>query len=288
MQCRYCGTWNELDEPRCVRCGRRLALASARSAVDAYPIQTSTAPAFETIQGGAGQREESTTPATDVASRERDSQPSLFRVTLRDGSEDASNVIPIPTLLPPDSEEPRRGSGAHRNAPRPRPPRQPDESQQRLDLQAAATAREHELEPVRDCEACVASPTHRLIAAAVDICIILAGMGVFWVVLLLAGDGIPVSRQTVPVFALVGLALVVFYRALFCLGDADTPGMSMTGLHLVDFDGRRPDRHRRGWRQVASLVSLLSAGLGLVWALVDDENLDWTDHISKTFPTVSE
>jgi hypothetical protein len=53
----------------------------------------------------------------------------------------------------------------------------------------------------------------------------------------------------------------------------------------VDFDGRRPDREQRGVRQVAGLLSLLSAGLGLVWALVDEEKLTWHDHISKTFPT---
>jgi hypothetical protein len=39
-------------------------------------------------------------------------------------------------------------------------------------------------------------------------------------------------------------------------------------------------------RQLAGLLSVVSAGLGLVWALVDEENLTWHDHISKTFPTV--
>ena len=39
--------------------------------------------------------------------------------------------------------------------------------------------------------------------------------------------------------------------------------------------------------QNPQVQSLLSAcpGLGLVWALVDEENLTWHDHISKTFPT---
>jgi len=32
-------------------------------------------------------------------------------------------------------------------------------------------------------------------------------------------------------------------------------------------------------------LSLCSLGLGLVWALVDEESLTWHDHISKTFPT---
>ena len=30
---------------------------------------------------------------------------------------------------------------------------------------------------------------------------------------------------------------------------------------------------------------VLPAGLGLLWALVDEESLTWQDHISHTFPT---
>jgi uncharacterized RDD family membrane protein YckC len=85
----------------------------------------------------------------------------------------------------------------------------------------------------------------------------------------------------------LGIAAVVtiFYRLLWWIGNSDTPGMRFAGLRLVDFDGREPDRDRRGMRQVAGLLSLISAGLGLVWALVDEEKLTWHDHISKTFPT---
>ena len=36
-----------------------------------------------------------------------------------------------------------------------------------------------------------------------------------------------------------------------------------------------------GWRHTFEIFG----GLGLVWALVDEENLTWHDHISKTFPT---
>jgi hypothetical protein len=30
---------------------------------------------------------------------------------------------------------------------------------------------------------------------------------------------------------------------------------------------------------------LIAGGLGIVWILVDEEQLAWHDHISKTFPT---
>jgi hypothetical protein len=32
-------------------------------------------------------------------------------------------------------------------------------------------------------------------------------------------------------------------------------------------------------------VSFIAAGIGLLWALVDEERLTWHDYMSKTFPT---
>ncbi len=53
MQCRYCQNWNEEDERRCVRCGRRLHLASPRSSPESYPTSSAaTALALESIPGG--------------------------------------------------------------------------------------------------------------------------------------------------------------------------------------------------------------------------------------------
>jgi uncharacterized RDD family membrane protein YckC len=56
-------------------------------------------------------------------------------------------------------------------------------------------------------------------------------------------------------------------------------------LRLLNFDGRPPTREQRMLRLGASFLSVLSAGLGLLWALVDEESLTWHDHISQTFPT---
>jgi uncharacterized RDD family membrane protein YckC len=78
---------------------------------------------------------------------------------------------------------------------------------------------------------------------------------------------------------------MTLYRLLWCLGNGDSPGMRFAGLRLVDFDGRAPSREQRLLRQLVTLLSTLSAGLGLVWALVDEESLTWHDHISKTFPS---
>jgi uncharacterized RDD family membrane protein YckC len=137
------------------------------------------------------------------------------------------------------------------------------------------------------CDAPVASPSHRIIAATVDAGLIMAALGVVMAIFLFTGGGsdVALSRANVPLLLGVAVVLALFYRTLWCLADGDTPGMRFAGLKLVDFDGHPPDREQRGLRQLASLLSIVSAGLGLVWALVDEENLAWHDHISKTFPT---
>jgi hypothetical protein len=32
-------------------------------------------------------------------------------------------------------------------------------------------------------------------------------------------------------------------------------------------------------------IAVVSAGMGLIWALLDEERLAWHDHMSGTFPT---
>ena len=137
----------------------------------------------------------------------------------------------------------------------------------------------------------VAIPTHRMLAAAVDLSIVVLSLGLFLgvyaglTVLLSGTSDIVIDRTTMPLLGGITLVFSLFYRFLWCLANGDTPGMRFAGLRLVDFDGRPPDREQRCVRQIAAILSLAAAGLGLVWALVDEENLTWHDHISKTFPT---
>jgi uncharacterized RDD family membrane protein YckC len=193
-------------------------------------------------------------------------------------------VIPIPTFTPVRSMEREE---------KPRPPRRPPsrakrvaDSQQSFELTGNANALGTKVEAVVCCDAPVALPVHRMIAAAFDISMILAASGLFLAIFFIAGGVMAFSRHNMPFFAAVVVLLALFYRFLFCIADGDTPGHRFAGLRVVDFDGRKPDREQRGLRQLASLLSLVSVGLGLVWALVDEESLTWHDHISKTFPTV--
>ena len=80
----------------------------------------------------------------------------------------------------------------------------------------------------------------------------------------------------------------MFYGILWIWAGRETIGMRMTGLRLIDFDGLQPGRRDRVLRSLAACLSFCAGGIGLLWALVDEEKLAWHDHMSKTFPTFQE
>jgi uncharacterized RDD family membrane protein YckC len=256
------------------------ATAAAR-ALESFPVSAAEAAPVEAPQLAPQNAKAEHDPQVKI-----NYQPSLFR----EGPA-APKVIPIPTLTP--SHPAREAHPMRRVAPRSAPrPRRPVDSQQALqftELEAnAGLAATGEL---IFCEAPVAMPGHRVLAALVDLSWILIGVGVLSVTAFLGanavGADLVISQKTAPFLIAVAVVVALFYRSIWYFANADTPGMRFAGLQLVDFDGRRPDREQRGLRQIASLLSLVAAGLGLVWALVDEENLTWHDHISKTFPTPS-
>jgi len=278
MQCKFCQGWNEKDERRCVRCGRRLHFSAPQQAPETYPINTATAPQLESIPGGQ--------PLPMTPPERPEYQPSLFRDAAYGERVPGPKVVPIPMLTP--TRPPASAPSAQRRAPlRPRSPRRTSDNQTTLDFHAAAPANSlrTEVHAVIYCDAPVALPAHRMIAAAFDISMVLIGVGLFLGIFFLSGGVLELSKQNAPFLVLVAALMTLFYKFLWVLGNGETPGMRFAGLRLVNFDGRAPDRDQRAFRQISSVLSILSAGLGLVWALVDEENLSWHDHISKTFPT---
>jgi len=215
-----------------------------------------------------------------------------FHQTVHGGG--SSKVIPIPTLTPVRREV--------REAPGRRMPRSPNwepgraargnpaagRAERQLAQQELFRRGEPEMAPSHEvicCDAPVAVPAQRMMAVAADTSLILVASAIVMAVFMTVGGEVILSRQNAPLLVGVVAVLALFYRALWAIADGDTPGMRFAGLRLVDFDGRKPPREARMLRQAAALLSLCSLGLGLVWALVDEESLTWHDHISKTFPT---
>jgi uncharacterized RDD family membrane protein YckC len=138
------------------------------------------------------------------------------------------------------------------------------------------------------CEHEVASVSHRLFASLYDLGFISLLVMTFLGLLYWGCDDLA-SALADPVSACVLAAASVFigliYHSVFLAVRGETPGMRFAGLRLVDFDGRKTSEEQLQMRIFGAFVSVLPAGLGLLWALVDEESLTWQDHISHTFPT---
>jgi uncharacterized RDD family membrane protein YckC len=247
---------------------------------------------FETVEGGraskpaADARESAASGMENLAARVDAYQQPLFR----DGAGNSNKVVPIPTLAPlrQTREAPRRMPRSVAPAGG-RPGRATtSERSARLEAQQVLFQGEPEAAPTTEsicCDVPVAVPAQRVLAVFVDFSLIVVAAGIVLAVFLLGGGDIAFSREAIPPLVGVLVVLALFYRILWVIADGDTPGMRFAGLRLVDFDGRKPHRDARLLRQAAGFLSLCSLGLGLVWALVDEESLTWHDHISKTFPT---
>jgi uncharacterized RDD family membrane protein YckC len=170
---------------------------------------------------------------------------------------------------------------AKRSVPR---PRRDYSRQQALDFQETRTLRTS-VEASVYCGAPVAIATHRVMAAIVDSVLALSALAVFVATLRLAGAEIVLTKQTLPIYGTAAVIIMLFYRVLFCIANRDTPGIYWTGLQVLDFDGRTPTRRQRWHRLLGGFVGAIAAGIGLIWALFDEERLTWHDYMSKTFPT---
>jgi uncharacterized RDD family membrane protein YckC len=140
-------------------------------------------------------------------------------------------------------------------------------------------------EPLRYTEAPVAGPSHRAMAAAYDIAMILMGFGLFLSIHYFGGASFGWSSWNLWTYGGVGVTLALFYYSLFALGNGDTPGMKAVRIRLLDLEGHAPTRKQRFLRIIGTLVSLSALGIGLLWCLFDEEQLTWQDEISGTFPS---
>jgi hypothetical protein len=59
--------------------------------------------------------------------------------------------------------------------------------------------------------------------------------------------------------------------------------MRYAGISLCTFDDQMPTREQLRSRIGAMLLSLLPVGLGVLWAIFDEEHLSWHDRISHTY-----
>jgi len=138
------------------------------------------------------------------------------------------------------------------------------------------------------CDAPVAPNSMRIQAAVIDGLIMLAGMALIYTGFVYMGGPGFLDKHSLPFLIAALITVPLFYKTMWAYADRDSYGTTAAGLVVVDFDGNPPSQSRRYQRLVGSFVSVLAAGIGLIWALVDEDSLTWHDHISSTFPTFAE
>lgn len=270
MECRYCQTSNSEDDHRCRRCGRRLRN------MPVYAGSSAAAPALSYDASEPSEVARTVAPeAAPPVRRPITYQPSLF------SSRELPRLVPFETIAPGPVQPSQRRTPA---APARQRPRKVIAGQKSLEFSSPSRSARN-LEGAIYCDAPVAISTHRALAAAMDAAVMVIALALFGVVFRLAGGEVVLNARTIPLFGAVAAAVVVLYRLLWCYADCDSPGMRWTNLALINFDGQAPTPKQRLARSASGFLSLAAGGLGVVWALVDEETLTWHDHISKTFPT---
>ncbi|HEX4757467.1 MAG TPA: RDD family protein [Terracidiphilus sp.] len=123
----------------------------------------------------------------------------------------------------------------------------------------------------------------RLMATVVDAALILGTLLVF-AVLTVGNVKVPLSLREIEAGSATGLLIVgSAYMALFYAFVSLTPGMKYAGISLTTIGGGYPTRRQRLSRLVALLLSVLPVGLGVVWAIFDEDHLSWHDRLSQTY-----
>ena len=233
-----------------------------------YPVETSAAALAPEAWEAAPAEEDG--PAASGPAR----QTPLF--------DDRPKIIPFP-LDPIRTKTVTRRRPAARREARPTEPvvaARPG-AQAPLDLRSPAPP---ERKAVND-DAAVAVPAVRLHAALLDVLFLGAGMTAAAAAFHFAGGRFRSGGSVALPYAGAALAVALFYPLFWAVLGRETAGMRYLGLRVLTFDGHRPGWGRLTVRFGLFCLGTVAAGLGLLWALTDDEGLTMHDHISKTFPT---
>lgn len=109
----------------------------------------------------------------------------------------------------------------------------------------------------------------------------------FGIVLLASGlalmlnGGKPVQPNN-PVYSLYMLLVIFWFYAWFWTHGGQTLGLRAWRSKVIRDDGQPLTWKDALLRFVFAIVSLLPAGLGFFWSLIDRDNLAWHDRWSKT------
>jgi len=185
-------------------------------------------------------------------------------------------------LTRPESQTRPPSRSAPPRAPRPRPASQDQQAFHFADESEPAAAPA----PVIVCDDLAAPPTARLRAALVDLLCSAIAVTLALAPIFLWARPLILDRWTLAWTGSIVAAVVIVYPLIWIICGCRSMGARATRLTLISFDGTRPTTAARYRRLLATVISVTAAGVGLLWALFDEDHLTWHDHMSGTFPTI--
>jgi len=298
---------NGEDDHRCLHCGRRIpgiVVPASAAFIGNTALAVSAAPAVE--------QSRDVNPAPEQAPLFYQTQPQAPQQTAQTGfaipkvipfeaiqrqagSRAAAAAAPalappvfVPPAFVPGEETVKKPAAAPRTAKKAQPT-----GQGNLDFRSNSAHNERVLATGVPAQVSgdgrVAPPMRRLTAGAMDVAMVAIGFGIFVGSAFIALNGLSGSSfgsgKALWTMMAISFALIsLLYGLVWAIAGRETAGMNGAQLHLVTFDGAPLDARNRAVRFVAAWLSYCSGGLGLLWAIADEENLAFHDHISKTYP----
>jgi uncharacterized RDD family membrane protein YckC len=158
-----------------------------------------------------------------------------------------------------------------------------DWSSIRLDTPTPERAPRTSRAAVREAPIRPAALEDRIMASLVDGALSFAGFLIFVFVFSSCTAHPPVGRTAMAAAFLAFVVTFVAYQWLFFRFGESTPGMMYAGIALCTLDDDNPTRPAMQRRVGALLLSALPLGMGLLWAVFDEDHLGWHDRISGTY-----
>jgi uncharacterized RDD family membrane protein YckC len=131
----------------------------------------------------------------------------------------------------------------------------------------------------------VAMINQRVFGGIVDAAMVLCGFGAFAAVFFEIVPSVIYTKAAIAIAVAIPAIFWMAYQYLFLTYAGRTPGMIMSHMYLVNFEGGEPNQRRRRQRAISMIVSLISGGVGFGWAFLDPDTLCWHDSISRTYLT---
>jgi len=127
-----------------------------------------------------------------------------------------------------------------------------------------------------------ATLNRRVAAGLFDASLVVASLVLFGYVFVRINGAMPPVRLGAVLASCLLVVLWPAYQYAFLVYCGKTPGLWAAKLHLASFNGQPAGRGLRRWRVLASVLSLVSLGLGYAWCLLDEDQLSWHDRITRT------